>query len=434
MGPSTLLTRRGVIRLGAIIGAAGTLAAGTLWTAPAAAAPPQVSPETQAAAYIRPAVVYVTSALPDGTTSHCTGFVVNPDGYIATAGHCVDPEHVMKSEMSSTSETSNAILDQIEQTGMTVSVIGAGLKTTPARVVDVHPEGQGDVALLKVSAANLPSSQLSTAASQVGAGIQAVGYPGPTDSSDTSWHPDPSLEPTLKSGTVSALTTAGAAPVIEVSAAMVPGMSGGPTIDDAGKVVGINSFTTQLNSNFNYSSAVSELQEMMKNNGVTSALSPADTAYRQALGAYFQGDYGAAVQGFDQALNLSPTYPTAAVKRTDAANKQAVAAATPSGGASMPGWVLAGAGALVGLAVIGGVGYYFYTHRGKGAAAGMPVDAVPAGSVRPPAPAQAGATPTVPYGAPPSGPPAGAPRRCNNCGFELPPGQAFCGRCGKAQE
>ena len=71
-----------------------------------AAEKPAVAPEERAAAITRPAVVfleqqwsgYVTDhdgdVLNDGQpfefATNCTGFVVNPAGYIATAGHCVD--------------------------------------------------------------------------------------------------------------------------------------------------------------------------------------------------------------------------------------------------------------------------------------------------------------------------------------------------------
>jgi predicted RNA-binding Zn-ribbon protein involved in translation (DUF1610 family) len=74
---------------------------------------PQVNPEERAAAMIRPAVMYLAGQgygqvrLPNGqilsqfgagsnmpfiATWGCTGFVINPDGWVATAGHCVDPQ------------------------------------------------------------------------------------------------------------------------------------------------------------------------------------------------------------------------------------------------------------------------------------------------------------------------------------------------------
>jgi len=74
---------------------------------------PQANPDELAAARIRPAVMYLAAqtygqvrlptgqilshcgegtALPYVAEWDCTGFVVNPDGWVATAGHCVDPE------------------------------------------------------------------------------------------------------------------------------------------------------------------------------------------------------------------------------------------------------------------------------------------------------------------------------------------------------
>lgn len=425
--------RRSVTRTGATLVAAGVVALCAPWPGASWADPGAVSAETRAAAYIRPAIVSVTSTIPDQVVAHCTGFVVNPDGYIATAGHCVDPRHMSDDALSADDGAKSEVLDQIEQTGMTVSVVGAGMKATPARVVDVHPAGQGDVALLKVAVPNLPSSQLSTATPQVGASVQSVGYAAPADV-QSDWTPDPSVDPTTKSGTISGLATVGTAPAIEVSSPMVKGMSGGPTVDSDGMVIGINSLGTKDSDSFNYVSAVSELAEMMKSNGVTSQMGPADPSYRQGVDAYLQGDYKGAMKGFDAALGVSPTYPKAFAMRTDSALRvqQGGGASTTAG---VPTWLVAGAGCLVALAAFGGIGYYIYTHRGKKSGSGVPADAIPAGSVpqaRPPVPVHAGGPQPHAQAAPPA--PSGASARCSNCGFELPPGQAFCGRCGRSQE
>ena len=77
-------------------------------------AEPGDSPEARAAALIKPAVVYLEARLngrvidehgkelnggePFKILVRCTGFAVKADGYIGTAGHCVDPEF-QKSEI-----------------------------------------------------------------------------------------------------------------------------------------------------------------------------------------------------------------------------------------------------------------------------------------------------------------------------------------------
>lgn len=72
---------------------------------------PQATELERVSAYTQPSVVYLQmdwsgrvwdrfnkQYLNDGTpfflSFGCTGFVVNPDGWIATAGHCVDPDEV----------------------------------------------------------------------------------------------------------------------------------------------------------------------------------------------------------------------------------------------------------------------------------------------------------------------------------------------------
>lgn len=69
--------------------------------------PPPVNPVQRAAALARPGVVYVgihwrarvlnrtsnqyfNNGQPIEVTAACSGFAVNPDGHVATAGHCVD--------------------------------------------------------------------------------------------------------------------------------------------------------------------------------------------------------------------------------------------------------------------------------------------------------------------------------------------------------
>ena len=114
---------------------------------------------------------------------------------------------------------------------------GAKPQPVPGRVVDFRPVSQGDVALVKVEAADMPSSELASDTDvQVGQQIISVGYPGSTDKIT-----DTSMDPDNKDGTVSAKKTAGSVPVYETNAALSGGMSGGPTIGLDGKVVGINS-------------------------------------------------------------------------------------------------------------------------------------------------------------------------------------------------
>ena len=89
----------------------------------------------------------------------------------------------------------------------------------------------------------------------------------------------------------------------EIDAAVSEGMSGGPTIDLAGKVIGVNSFgPTGEPQAFNFVAPADGLTTMMANKGVKATLGPADVSYRRGLDRYYAGHYTDAIKDFDQAL------------------------------------------------------------------------------------------------------------------------------------
>src|SRR5207244_3297968 len=103
---------------------------------------------------------------------------------------------------------------------------GAQGQALPARLVDFRSIEQGDAALLKVEASDLPSIELASDADvQIGTPLLSIGYPASADAVT-----DPSLEPSDKDGQVSSKKTIGSVPFYETSAAVTPGMSGGPTV------------------------------------------------------------------------------------------------------------------------------------------------------------------------------------------------------------
>lgn len=405
-----------------------------------AMAQPAGTPETKAAAVIRPAIVYLeTTVTASGfqAVARCTGFVVNSDGYIATAGHCVDAGYHAGDIAQASGVDTSTVLAEIDQTGISVSVLGAGqsgedVKPIPASVLDVRPLGEGDVALLKVEAENLPSAELSDGSDPaVGTPVLAVGYPQSTDEVT-----DFTLEPTAKSGTISAIKSVDKAPVYEVSAAMSKGMSGGPTVDLEGRVLGVNSFApADEEQAFNYIAPVSGLLELLAGAGVEPGLSPADASYRAGVDSYYAGDYSAAVENFDSALGLSPSYPNAFEMRTESVRQREEFGDKTSRGFQPWMFIVIGV-VIVGLATAGLI-YYLRTHGSGGSDAELPGGAMPAGSAPPPAPPMGGAAPpTAPApaaGATTATMPQDTGTHCNNCGFTLSPGQTFCGRCGKSQ-
>jgi putative serine protease PepD len=142
-----------------------------------------------------------------------TGIVLNDKGLILTN------DHVIKGA-----------------TSLTVDASGSSKKTTSAKIVG--EEANQDLALIEVDPSGLELKPLALASSssvQVGDTVYAIGTPY-------------GLEETFTKGIVSALNREIAAPdgskisgAIQTDAALNPGNSGGPLLDEQGEVIGVNS-------------------------------------------------------------------------------------------------------------------------------------------------------------------------------------------------
>ncbi|HMD52389.1 MAG TPA: trypsin-like peptidase domain-containing protein [Solirubrobacteraceae bacterium] len=142
-----------------------------------------------------------------------TGIVLNDKGLILTNDHVIAGSE-----------------------GITVSPSGASGDTRTATLVG--EEANDDLALIRVDPAGLglkPLAVVSSSSLQVGSEVYAIGNPYGLSSS-------------LTRGIVSALGREIAAPdgaritgAIQTDAALNPGNSGGPLLNDAGEVVGVNS-------------------------------------------------------------------------------------------------------------------------------------------------------------------------------------------------
>ncbi len=342
-----------LVLVSVLIAAATVLLPGTALAAPTDTPPPS-SPLEQVQALVQPTVVYeqitwtgyVYDETNDGyftqepftTSFQCTGFVVNPDGYVATAGHCVDYDQTVQDAILSqvvqwafdneyyaakpskstiatfarnwridgASTEGRPDLDVSVAYGVSVSGEPSG-KALPARVVNVRPVGQGDVALLKIEARDLTVAPLSdNATTGVGTEVVSIGYPASVDLVT-----DVDFNPSFKEGTISAekTTDAGLLQVYEISAAVSGGMSGGPTVGLDGDVIGVNSFKISGETQpFNFVQPSQTLEELMRGEGVDNTPGEVTEKYRAGLQAYFAGDGQAAVSDFEEVLQRVPSH------------------------------------------------------------------------------------------------------------------------------
>ena len=275
-------------------------------------------------------------------TSQCTGYVVNPEGYIATAGHCVNPNEIREAmydqaaawaaqcacyysdttlsadtirgfssewtlkhyDEESDSVRNGPSRDKV-QAAWSVSAGGVDVgKALPARVVKFQTFTNGDGALLKVDQSNLPALPLISGAPDIGARIVAVGFPGSVDKVT-----DPDLEPSYKEGSIGSKSSEneGLTSVYEISAATSGGMSGGPVVNTKGEVLGFVDFkNAEETQAFNFMRPVSVIKELAVP-GSENSLDSSAKAYRAGLTAYFAGDKATAVKNLQKVVDEQPT-------------------------------------------------------------------------------------------------------------------------------
>jgi serine protease Do len=457
------------------------------------------TPEEKAAAISRPSVVYiemqwsawvrvprssdlffdgyVNDGQPFTWGTRCSGFIVNPAGYIVTAGHCVD-----EGELGARGSALEFGVQWLVNNGwarqrdfdfwlneahltwgvegeergspadMTVHVqrgLAAGGQKTgealPARLVDYSNINDGDVALLKIEQADLPSIQIAGDSEiAIGTDVLSIGYPGSSDAVT-----DASYEPTFKDGQINSKKTreGGLLPVYEMSAALSGGMSGGPTVDLNGKVVGVNSFNIVGETEaFNFITPSSLVTEMLARNGVENQLGPIDDAYRAGLDAYFSGRYQTALEKFDEVLALSPTHQQAQEFKVLATKGAAKNPESSESGGSGDGFPIVPVAGVVAVFVLV-AGAFMVRSRRRSAVVGAPPASAPASSaalqamglpnVAVPAPSlsavpagNGGAVSAVTSGKAVVGTEQVGSHFCSNCGRGIANGVHFCSSCG----
>jgi serine protease Do len=188
-----------------------------------------------------------------------SGFIVSPDGYIVTNAHVVDDA----------SEVTVKLTDRRE---FTAKVIGADKRT--------------DIALIKIDAKNLPALDLSSPPPvRRGEWVIAIGSPFGFENS---------VSAGIVSGLHRALPGGQMTPFIQTDVAVNPGNSGGPLLNTAGQVVGVNSQIYSRSGGFM---------------GLSFAI-PADVAAKVAdqlrtHGKVAHGRIGVGIQPLDQSLAQS---------------------------------------------------------------------------------------------------------------------------------
>ncbi|WP_458689308.1 trypsin-like peptidase domain-containing protein [Nocardia tengchongensis] len=360
--------------------------------------------------------------------STCTGWFVGKAGQMMTAGHCVDPvegkKALLQNFLSSKGRsdlletaimnwkvegtTQGAPVDRAVKAIQPPAVSDAVLTTaTTVQIVDFRSFEQGDLALLKASGLpkDTPALSIADVTPQVGSQLTSIGFPGGVlNIADPSRIPHASF----KSGTVSSqqVSPQGVS-VLEVSTDMSGGMSGGPTVNSDGQVVGINSFgvlnpsTGAEMAGTNFITDTKDLRTFLDSHDVPLAQSASKSSF--PILPVIAGVIVAAlvIAGATAALLFRR-------RRT------AMTAPAPAGEAAATGWV-----STAGL---------------RDDPVGGP-ETTHAQPMSHPTPVTVGSAEPIPaedHEPSRTDGPDTETHYCSNCGFEHHPGEKFCPRCGHA--
>jgi hypothetical protein len=121
---------------------------------------------------------------------------------------------------------------------------------------------KNDLALLSVPGIPKSTVRLSSEAIQVGQRIYAIGNPE-------------GLSNTISDGIISGKRTLNGASLIQITAPISPGSSGGPIVDDLGQVIGIAMGAITSGQNLNFAIPISFVLPMLSSTTITSLSVPA---------------------------------------------------------------------------------------------------------------------------------------------------------------
>jgi serine protease Do len=404
-----------------------------------------------------------------------SGFFISSDGYIATAAHLAAltndqvKNDLVEVYLQDDAENAGckaagnctAVMDKYRagyqkatqlselqtQTEVFTQDMNAASKDThglPAQLKASSPDGQADIAILKVNGDNEPILPLGSASSvQSQDPISVIGYPGVGDTSAQTL-----LVPTVTSGSITALKQGsadfGLAPgvsIYQTDAAIEHGDSGGPGINQDGQVVGLVSFGGGNATYFLIS--VKEIRDQAKQAGADNNLGQIDRLWRQGLTYFDQHRYVKAKAVFDQCVTLNKVQVGCAQYATKAAgllSKDEESKYT----SSLPTGLIAGiGGGILLLLILGAVLFVVLSRRGRpgppqpqaegwtGPTAYTPTPG-PTGPVGPQAPPTPQAPPPTQVGFVPPQQQATPEQAqfCSNCSSVLISGQSACPRCG----
>ncbi|HEX7843658.1 MAG TPA: trypsin-like peptidase domain-containing protein [Kofleriaceae bacterium] len=374
-----------------------------------AAAEP-ASPQQQIAMIAKPSVVRVWGAyiavyqfgperFQEAIGGSGTGFFITADGYIATNAHVVASIHdgdakakeslehallvdVDKKYGAEIQRLSKAEVQQLISRIKLLSFKKWAYVVLPNgdhldyEIKQIGKPGTGrDCAIIKVHTSNAPTLPIGDSAkSQVEDHIVVLGYPGVADF-ESLLDEKSQLQASVTDGAISSLKRAASGEqILQISAPITHGNSGGPAIDQHGNVVGLATFGNDGEvQGFNFLVASATLMELVKDAKLELQPSPTSEAWRAGLEHYWADEYTDAIGKFEDVETAFPAHSEALnlIRLSHQAQKEGKEKHASSNAALVAGL------AIGGLMVIGGVILIVRRGRARPGVPPAPIHATP---------------------------------------------------------
>lgn len=306
--------------------------------------------------------VYTETA---STAAVGTGFIVTPDGYLITNAHVVETNEeelsynfIMSALQDYAIEGTNSFVAEMRTYGyemsqeemnglmyaffdiMSYNIEISNLQTnyscymgnvTPGSdvsakgvLLDLRKKGEPipgkDVAIMKLDKTNLPTVSLGDDSKlRTGDKVYAMGYPAVATLDDALNVTQAIQEPTLTSGIISARKEmAGGWNIFQTDAAIHGGNSGGPLFNEAGEVIGINTFgmldpeSGAQVAGMNFAIPISIAIQFLNEMNVSTSESLFTEQYKKAISLFDEEKYPEALEILRGLNETNPGYPVIA--------------------------------------------------------------------------------------------------------------------------
>jgi S1-C subfamily serine protease len=301
-------------------------------------------------------------------TSVGSGVIINPNGYILTAAHCVkmDEEEAKQAILEQTllstltedlysefekasgiklNKTQEQLLSQLAQKVILLAInnldyqeeiyVGLGVAEKgranvtaflkPANVVKLGAVGKAkditgigrDLAIIKIDSTNLPTSIIANTEPTEGQEVYIIGYPAKVHFfAGSLFDQFDILKPTITRGTISAVrTSAKGVRSLQTDALITGGNSGGPGYNLNGEVIGTATWvildpqTGIKTDNYGFLISCKEIQDFLKESSIQNIQGQVDKLYKEALNDFWNDKYKNAIKKFKEVETLYPDHP-----------------------------------------------------------------------------------------------------------------------------